>query len=246
MHLEVSGQRDERTLLLLHGGGVGGWMWNPLRAHLAPRLRLLVPDLPGHDRSAAQPWSSHEQTCTALEALVEREASAPVTVVGFSLGAQLAVLLAARRPDLVERAVIISAQAKAMPGTKLTLALLSASAPLARQRWFAKLQARELFIPPQLMDDYLRTSAQITRETLVAAVGDNLRFKVPERWATFPGPSLVLAGKQERTLMLDSARLLAAQGVAGNLELVEGCGHGIPLQRPEWLAHRLESWRGTG
>lgn len=217
-------------------------MWNPFRAHFVSAARWLVPDLPGHDRSAGEPYVSHAQTLSALAALLEEQASGKVIVVGFSLGAQLAVRLAAERPDLVERALIISAQARPLPGAALTLALLSASAPLAKQRWFAKLQARELFIPPELLEDYLRTSALTTRETLVAAVGENLRFTPPAGWSTFSGPALVLAGEQERGLMKDSARVLGAAGPGRGFELVPGCGHGIPLQRPDWLAQRLERW----
>ena len=45
--------------------------------------------------------------------------------------------------------------------------------------------------------------------------------------------------------MIRSARLLH-NGLDGSaLEIVPGCGHGIPLQRAEWLARRLEGWLDT-
>ncbi len=185
---------------------------------------------------------SHDQTVSELASVVERETERPVTVVGFSLGAQLAILLAASRPDLVERVAVVSAQAKPTRAPALTLGLLSASAPLAKRQWFAKLQATALFIPAPLMSDYLRTSAHISRETLLTTVSENIRFTEPPGWAMFPGAALILAGTGERGFMKKSALSLNESLPGSELEIVDGCGHGIPLQRPDWFAQRLRSW----
>jgi len=244
MYVKTFGEEGGRPVLLLHGGGVGGWMWEPMRAHLDPGLRLIVPDLPGHDHSADEPYRSHEQALAELVALLEAETTSPIAVAGFSLGAQLAVLLASRRPDLVDRVVVISAQAVPTPAPGPTLALLGATAGLAKQRWFARLQAKELFVPDTLLEDYLRTSSAVSRSTLLAAVGENIRFTVPAGWGGFPGTALILAGSRERGVMHRSAASLHTALPGSTLEIVEGAGHGIPLQQPSWLAQRLERWLG--
>lgn len=241
MHVDRFGPEDSRPLLLLHGGGVAGWMWEPMRSHLDEEPRILVPDLPGHGHSADETYTAHADVLPALERLLEDEGR-PATVVGFSLGAQLAVLLAARRPDLVESVIVVSAQAVPMRAAGPTLALLGATAGLARQKWFARLQARELFVPPEHLDEYVRTSAGISRETLLGAVGDNLRFEPPTEWRDFPGEALILAGSREKALMRRSASVLHEALPQSELEIVDGCGHGIPLQRPAWFARRVESW----
>lgn len=240
MHVETFGPRGRRALLLLHGGGVAGWMWEPMRAHLDPERRVIVPDLPGHGRSAEETYMSHAATASALARVVEDE-SRPSTVVGFSLGAQLAVLLAAQRPDLVDRVVVVSAQAVPMRATRPTLALLGATAGLAKNEWFARLQARQLFVPDELLDDYVRTSATISRETLLRSVEENLRFTPPVTWQSFPGTASILVGAEEKPLMKRSAAALHSTLPHSTLEVVDGCGHGIPLQRPAWLAERIEA-----
>lgn len=244
MHLTTLGDERGRPVLLLHGGGVAGWMWRPMIGHLGDGFRLLVPDLPGHDRNADEEYRSHDRTVSELASLLAEGGSAPAAVIGFSLGAQLAVLLAARHPELVERVAVISAQAVPTPAPRLTLALLAATAGLARRKWFARLQAKELFVPPALLEDYLRTSASISRATLLAAVGENIRFTVPEGWGAFPGDALILAGSRERPLMRASAEALHDALPGGEREIVEGAGHGLPLQRPEWTARRLRNWLG--
>jgi len=240
MHVEHYGDRQGPRVMLLHGGGVGGWMWTPLREHLDHRTHLLIPDLPGHDRSAQEPYSSHDDTVRDLVSILEDDGPSPTAVVGFSLGAQLAVLLAAARPDLVDRVVVISAQAKPTPAPGLTLGLLRATSGLARVRWFARLQAKELFVPPALLDDYLRTSAAMTAQSLVAAVGENIRFTVPDGWSDFPGRALILAGSREKSLLRSSAEALHGALPGRALEFVPDAGHGIPLQQPGLLAERLE------
>ncbi|MGY1551404.1 alpha/beta fold hydrolase [Microbacterium sp. A588] len=243
MFFALSGPDDASPVLLLHGGGVAGWMWDSLRGRLEPDYTVLVPDLPAHGRSAGESYVSHSETVAALSQLLAATVpSRPVTVIGFSLGAQLAIQLASEHPDLVSQVIVISAQAKAMPFTGFTLGALGFSAPLARQRWFAKLQARELFVPPHLMEDYISTSASITKATLLAAVGDNMRFELPAGWSTFPGRVIIMVGRRERRLMRDSADSIHAALPGSELSIIDDCGHGIPLQRPEYFNDRVIRW----
>jgi pimeloyl-ACP methyl ester carboxylesterase len=216
-------------------------MWEPTCRHLAEDRRLLIPDLPGHGRSADQDYVSHDDTVQQLATALERQ-ERPVAVVGFSLGAQLAVLLAARRPDLVDRVAVVSAQTVPLRAPGAMLALLRVTAGLARREWFARLQASALFVPEDLLPRYVQTSAGISRDTLLHAVGDNIAFGVPDGWSGFPGPALILAGAQEKPLMKKSAALLHEALPQSILEIVEGCGHGIPLQQPAWFARRIETW----
>ena len=247
MFFTSSGSDNASPVLLLHGGGVAGWMWDSLRERLVSDYRVLIPDLPGHGRSASEPYVSHAETVAALSQLLAATVPGrPVTVIGFSLGAQLAIQLASEHRHLIREAIIVSAQAKAMPFTKLTLRALGVSAPLARKRWFAKLQARELFIPSHLMEDYISTSAGITKATLLAAVGDNVRFEVPAGWQAFRGRALIILGRRERRLMRDSAQIIRAALPRSELSIVAGCGHGIPLQRTEWFNDRVMQWLSAG
>ncbi len=92
------------------------------------------------------------------------------------------------------------------------------------------------------METYIDTSVRVSKSTLLAAVGDNMRFQVPEAWSHFRGHAVVMAGRRERALMRDSAAVIHAALPESVLEVIDGCGHGIPLQRPEWFNGRVAAW----
>ncbi len=234
MRVETSG--EGRPLLFLHGGGVSGWMWNPVLKALDGSVRAIVPDLPGHGASADEPYVSHDHAIAQLTDLIEQTAPAGLTVVGFSLGAQLAIRLAAASDLPIEGAVIISAETHPAPMQALTLWMLGVSAPLARQEWFAKAQAKQLGIPDELFADYLRDSRAISRDTLVTSVGENIRFELPEGWSDFRGSATVMAGERERRLMLESARHTHDRLSGSELRIVPRAAHDLPLTRPDAVA----------
>jgi 2-hydroxymuconate-semialdehyde hydrolase len=99
-------------VLLIHGSGPGvtAWAnWRLTMPALAERLRVVAPDVPGFgytDRTGAvaydlDGWTDH------LVAFLEALELPRVHVVGNSFGGALALSLATRRPDLVDRMVLM-------------------------------------------------------------------------------------------------------------------------------------------
>jgi pimeloyl-ACP methyl ester carboxylesterase len=111
---------------------------------------------------------------------------------------------------------------------------------LSRQRWFARAQARQLGIPEQFWDEYLRDSASTSRDTLIASVGENIRFTLPATWSKYRGPVGILVGARERKLMHDSAALTASALPGSSLRTVEGSAHDVPLTNPHAIASELK------
>jgi pimeloyl-ACP methyl ester carboxylesterase len=237
MYVNVGEGSD--PVLMIHGAGVSGWMWRPLRELLAPTVKAIVPDLPGHGRSAAEPYISHDAAVQGLTGVIERFAPQGAHVVGFSMGAQLAILLASELDHLVRGVVVVSAETKPAPFPGLTLALLSLAAPLARRRRFAAAQAHQFGIPAHLLDDYLHDSTATNRETLLSSVSENLRFTLPATWRHYQGAAAVLVGANERKLMHDSAGLTASALPGSTLRTVQGAAHDIPFSQPGIIASEL-------
>ncbi|HEY7596502.1 MAG TPA: alpha/beta fold hydrolase, partial [Actinophytocola sp.] len=92
MYMARHGSGDP-VLLLLHGLGATGEVWDGLVESLAHRWpgTVLVPDLPGHGRSPALPRYSFGALAASVAGALP---AGPVAVLGHSLGGVLGLTLA--------------------------------------------------------------------------------------------------------------------------------------------------------
>ncbi len=94
-------------LVFLHGGGQNAHTWDSVVVAL--RRPALCIDLPGHgwsDRRSDRNYGPWANALAAAEVIARRAPGAAATI-GMSLGGATNIRLAATRPDLVRRAVII-------------------------------------------------------------------------------------------------------------------------------------------
>src|SRR5438876_4287853 len=86
-------------VMLLHGLGVGGAVWQAFARRLLPHLAAIAPDLRGHGQSDAPPdgYTPRDYALDLAELIIALKL-APVPVVGHSLGALVALALADLRP----------------------------------------------------------------------------------------------------------------------------------------------------
>jgi pimeloyl-ACP methyl ester carboxylesterase len=96
------------ALLLLHGLGDEADTWRHVAAPLAASYRVIAPDLPGFGRSdqPARPYGPAFLRDTVVE-LMDALDIGEATLVGSSLGAMLAQLVALTRPGRARRLVLI-------------------------------------------------------------------------------------------------------------------------------------------
>lgn len=103
-----------RTVVVCHSAP-GGGLFDPDPAHTrAYGVTLLAPDRPGYGRSDPLPagaWASVGSAADDLAAVLDHSDQAPVGVVGWSAGGRVALALAARRPALVDRVVVVATPA---------------------------------------------------------------------------------------------------------------------------------------
>jgi pimeloyl-ACP methyl ester carboxylesterase len=90
------------TWLFVHGAGMDHSAWILQSRYFAYHgCNLLAVDLPGHGRSAGEPLPDIGASADWLNRLLEAAGVGPAVVVGHSMGALIALELAARQPERV-------------------------------------------------------------------------------------------------------------------------------------------------
>lgn len=230
-------------VLLLHAGIADGRMWAPqVEALEAAGHRALAPDLPGFGDAPLEPGTIAYVDHAA--SLLDR----PATVVGCSFGGRLALELAAARPDLVERLVLIgaglgswdwseSAQAGfAEEEEAIERGELAAAAAQQARMWLADDAAHEVRELTEAMT--LRSyEQQLPVEGQVKVVWPDVSAET--RLTEIGAPTLVVVGSEDVDDIRAMAKRLAAEIPGARLETIEGAGHLPSLERPDELNRLL-------
>ena len=109
--IETRGSGD-RTVVLLHGGlGYSDQLLDSIGTDLEQDFRVVGFDRRGHGRTADtdEPFHYDDMATHAIKVLEHLDASSKVHLVGWSDGGIVAMLVALRRPELVDRLVPIGA-----------------------------------------------------------------------------------------------------------------------------------------
>jgi pimeloyl-ACP methyl ester carboxylesterase len=108
LHVHRVAEPAAPAIILLHGLGVSGTVWQAFARRLAPRFAAVAPDLRGHGESDAPPTGYRpEDYARDLAAMLEALGIGQAPVLGHSLGSLVALALADRRPDLVSGLVLV-------------------------------------------------------------------------------------------------------------------------------------------
>ena len=210
---EVAGEGE--PVVLVHGlSGSTRW-WDRTVPALAARHRVYLVDLPGFGSmrgaeggfvlSEAAGWISSWMETVGLER---------AHLVGYSMGGYISVVLAARRPEMFDRLVLV-APAGVPTGRSMHGYLL----PL--------LQAGRYMRPgflPVLARDALRTGPL----TLLGAARELLAEDVREYLREIEAPTLLLWGLQDTIVPPSAGDDMREEIPDSRLLVIDGCGH-VPM-----------------
>jgi len=257
LHTETYGSPHAPTLLFLHGGGVSGWMWQPVIEAL-PDYHCLVPDLPEYGGSAdVGPFSIALAAEKTAEIIRTRAHGGKATVVGLSIGAQIAVQLLATAPELVEKAIISSALLLPIHGTgwmnnreilKWTYRL--SIPPFKNNDWWIRLNMQySAGIDDAYFTQFKRDFQTTSESAFVNLMIENQSFRKPEGLENATAPALIVTGKKEFAAMQRSAQILAetlpnakrVQLDLGKKTTMAG-EHNWALSTPNLFAQTVRAW----
>ncbi|MFL5645374.1 MAG: 2-succinyl-6-hydroxy-2,4-cyclohexadiene-1-carboxylate synthase [Chloroflexota bacterium] len=253
--IDVDGLRWEvRThaagtpLLLLHGFTGRGSGWGGHAHAFARDHRVVVVDLPGHGRSGIPEdprRASVERSADDLATILRRLSASPAHVLGYSLGARIALRLAVAHPGAVRRLVLESPSAgiaDPLARAKRTAADDARATRLEDsgvEAFVAEWEAEPVFASHAAMPAARRARLHAARlrndahglATSLRGAGQGAMEPLGDRLPGIVAPTMVIAGALDDAGR-DRATHIAACIPGARLAIVENSGHTPHLETP--------------
>jgi pimeloyl-ACP methyl ester carboxylesterase len=224
--------RGVETVLLLHGGlSNSDDLLDTIGAPLAERYRVVAFDRRGHGRTADTPDAFHyDDMATEAIGVLERVVGDRAHLVGYSDGAIVALLVAMQQPDRAAKIVLIGGN---YHHEGISLPSFDAGSSLV-----AELAERYGQRSPDGPDHFTavvdKSVAMWSSEPTLTT--DDLR--------QVDLPALVIAGDDELVALDHTWSLYASLG-AGQLAVVPGSSHALPIEKPADVARLVLEFLGA-
>ncbi len=239
---DLAGPADAPVVAFSNSLGTTHAMWDAVVAALSGRYRCLRYDTRGHGRSPATGPVTIESLADDLAGLLDALGIARAHVVGLSLGGMIAQALAARRPDRVDRLVLVATAAHLAPPeawherARLVRAQgMGAIVDAVLGRWFTPGVTPERVEP--VRKAFLATDPEGYAACCEAIAAMDLRGAL----GAIRAPTLVVAGADDPATPPVLAEAIRA-GIPGAEKVVLPAAHLIAVERPEALAAHLSAF----
>ena len=249
-------------LILLHGLGDSHRTWRRLAPLLAPRYRVLLPDLAGHGLSGRPdaPYTLDWHVEVVAE-WMDRIGVTRAHLCGHSYGGGVAQWLLLKHRDRVDRLALVSPGGL---GREVTAGLRFVSLPLPEAvfsptamalgtRLVVRLDASELGHPePSEIETMARMnglpgSGRAFRRSVrgvINVLGQAVQTCRQAAEAPSLPPIALFWGERDRVIPVEHGRVAVERYRGATLTVYPGCGHYAHLQEPALLARDLLEFLG--
>jgi pimeloyl-ACP methyl ester carboxylesterase len=238
-------------LVLIHGLADDHRAWRRTVPDLMLRHRLVLYDLRGHGQtSLGNPDGTLRQLGDDLARLIDALHLESVDVAGFSLGGTIAMRIALDHPTVVRRLVLVATSSRvgraAAEWYRARADMVKTGDPGLREtldRDTADVYAQA----PGELDDGLLIRRQSTADprgygNACAAMAALNETPLDSELGGITAPVLIVASDRDQHCPPKAAEIIRAGIRASRLEVLEGAGHPIPVERPRELARLINDF----
>ena len=247
----------DETVLFLHGLSGVADVWIPTVEHLAGGRRYVAIDQRGHGQTTVQGDDYSAEAMVADTEAVIRFLGGSPHLVGHSMGARIAMLVASRRAELLRSVTIVDI------GPDKWQANIDSTRAGVERRPERFASRDELFAfafrnrEPTELDRRIMLARfaehpdgsltwHASREALVRCVTGQRSRNYWSEWRNLSLPALFIHGGASNEVPTRIAEKMRRENPAVGFERFQGIGHNIPLIAPEQLARSLERfWRSA-
>jgi pimeloyl-ACP methyl ester carboxylesterase/CRP-like cAMP-binding protein len=265
IYAREEGPRTGQVALCLHGWSSSWYALSPLLPVLARRFRCIAVDLPGYGNSERlAERTTIVRYADLLAQLIRDLSESPAVLVGHSMGGMIAITMALRYPQLVERMVLLAPTISGHLSTYIN-AVVSPITFLERypiaNTVVAALEPSMLRLTDRIMrpasfaerteisdEDYARLRADARRagegrvraECYWAMRNNDLRGRLGQ----LETPGLVIWGAEDNTVPLRDAGVVADEWRGVDLRIVPKAGHWPQFETPTFTRRAVAAYLG--
>jgi pimeloyl-ACP methyl ester carboxylesterase len=217
-------------LVFLHGAGDHAGTWSKVAPEFKAQNHVIVIDMAGHGESDPRTGTlGIDKLLAGVGAVIEQRAGTqPVTIVGNSMGAWIAMLYAEKHPNRVARLVLVNGGS--ITGNRPDLAFMPQNREQARKLFDNIMDPASPKPPSFVLDDVVHEANNGPLARMMTAVNEWPTFLIQdEKLAQFKTPVDLVWGTADQMFPLDYAQRMEAQLPAVRLTEVPRCGH-VPQQ----------------
>jgi len=251
LRLSVEATGDGFPLLLLHGFTGSAATWQPFRGAW-PDFRMIAVDLIGHGASDAPADESRYTMarCVAdLVALLDAHGIDRAAVLGYSMGGRVALQFALAAPERVA-ALVLESASPGIDDAAERAARVAADRALADdigrdgiEAFVGRWEKLPLWSTQARLPEVARAALRAQRlrnsttglANSLRGMGAGAQAPVSVRLRELRMPVLLVAGAEDAKYR-EIARSMQERIAGARVEIVEGAGHAVHLERPAAFA----------
>jgi pimeloyl-ACP methyl ester carboxylesterase len=266
VHVALAGPEDAPRVLALHGWPQHWWCWREVIAELGGAVRIACPDLRGLGWSGWPSDGDFRKDRLADDAVATLDALGwdRALLAGHDWGGFASYLVALRAPERLDGLLVLGAAHPWQPPQRvlrnawrfayqLPLAAPLLGSALMHDGRFPAWILRTAGARGTLTDEDIEIYLSVLREERAASATERLYRSFLLRDAPGLGarvrgerlrvPTRLLYGTRE-PLGADLAGGLERRGDDARVEMLEGCGHWVPEERPQVVAEHILAMAG--
>lgn len=239
-------------LMLFHGFGADKDNFTRVARYLVPRHRVIIPDHIGFGESSHPMDADYSAPAQAarLRDLAAALGVSRVHLGGSSMGGHIALTYAAAHPDEVASLWLLDPGGvwSGPPSELVRIVEQTGRNPLMARNEdefagvFEFAMASPPWVPRAMLDVMARERIRnfALEEKIFVQIRDD---RLEERIRGLPSPSLIVWGREDRAISVETAQVLHALLPASKVVIMEGIGHLPMIEAPEASARDYEQFR---
>lgn len=238
--------KKKQSLFFIHGSGGNHSVWSHQYGRLHKKYNIIAINLPGHGHSGGGGEADVGDYCFWVKKLLAILDLKRAVLVGHSLGAANSLRFAINYPQEIAGIVLVGGGMK-MPVNSFFLELLKKNPPELPEevidlicKFSLAKENRSKFSAP-LKKSLSQAKVDVLYGDLLAC--NNL--DLTQELGKIRVPALVICGAEDKMTPPDFSRQLAASISGATLEIIEGAGHMVMLERPAEFNMSLDKFAAS-